>query len=382
MRMPEAQSPLAPADANRLTLFLCGDVMTGRGIDQILPHPSGHQLFESYVRDAREYVRLAESRHGPINVPVAPAYIWGDALAELARVNPDVRLINLETSITATDDYWRGKGINYRMHPENVACLTAAGVDVCALANNHVLDYGYGGLTETLETLARANLKPAGAGRNLAVAQSPAVVTLAGGGARVLVFAFGAATSGIPAAWAARDDRAGVDLLPDLSEATAHRIIERVQKARGARDRIIVSIHWGSNWGYDVPPSHVSFAHWLVDGGVDVVHGHSSHHPRPIEVYRKRLILYGCGDFIDDYEGIEGHEQYRDDLVLMYFATVASATGELIALQMTPMQIRRLTLTRASPADAAWLREVLGRISAPYSTRIDLTPSSTLTLRG
>ena len=40
-------------------------------------------------------------------------------------------------------------------------------------------------------------------------------------------------------------------------------------------------------------------------GGIDVVHGHSSHHPRPIEVYQRRLILYGCGDFIDDYEGIE-----------------------------------------------------------------------------
>ena len=72
------------------------------------------------------------------------------------------------------------------------------------------------------------------------------------------------------------------------------------------------------------------FAHWLVDGGVDIVHGHSSHHPRPIEVYRDRLILYGCGDFIDDYEGIEGYEQYRDDLVLMYFATLSPATGELI----------------------------------------------------
>ncbi len=372
---------MSSGNPNRLTLFLCGDVMTGRGIDQILPHPSGHQLFESYVQDAREYVRLAESRHGLINVPVDPAYIWGDALAELARVNPDVRLINLETSITATDDYWRGKGINYRMHPENVGCLTAGGVDVCALANNHVLDYGYGGLTETLETLARANLKTTGAGRNLTDAQRPAIVNLADG-VRVLVFALGTATSGIPVAWAARDNRAGVDLLPDLSEATAHRIVERTQKARGARDRVVASIHWGSNWGYDVPDAHVRFAHWLVDGGVDVVHAHSSHHPRPIEVYRGRLVLYGCGDFIDDYEGIGGHEQYRDDLVLMYFATLARATGELIALQMTPMQIRRMTLRRATAPDTTWLREVLDRVSRPYSTRIDLTPSSTLTLGG
>ncbi len=70
-----------------VTLFVCGDVMTGRGIDQILPHPSPPQLQESYVRDAREYVELAEQVNGPIVRPVDFRYIWGDALAELDRVN-------------------------------------------------------------------------------------------------------------------------------------------------------------------------------------------------------------------------------------------------------------------------------------------------------
>jgi poly-gamma-glutamate synthesis protein (capsule biosynthesis protein) len=363
-----------------MTLFLCGDVMTGRGIDQILPHPSGPRIFEPYVQDAREYVALAESHHGAIDKPVGAAYIWGDALDELARVAPDVRLINLETSITASDDTWRGKGINYRMHPDNIACLTAARVDVCALANNHVLDYGYDGLTETLETLAHAGIKTAGAGRTLTEAQAPAIVTLASG-ARVLIFACGAESSGIPLDWVARPDRPGIDLLPDLSEATAQRIADRVRRVRGPRDLVVTSIHWGSNWGYDVPRAHVRFAHWLVEGGVDLVHGHSSHHPRPLEVYRNRLILYGCGDFIDDYEGIEGYEEYRDDLVLMYFATLSAATGELIALHMTPMQIRKMMLNRPSDADGAWLRKLLDRVSAPFDTHIDLTPSATLIVR-
>jgi poly-gamma-glutamate synthesis protein (capsule biosynthesis protein) len=363
-----------------VTLFLCGDVMTGRGIDQILPHPSGPQIFEPYVQDAREYVALAESHHGPIDKPVNAEYIWGDALPELARIAPDVRLVNLETSITASDEYWRGKGINYRMHPDNIACLTAARVDVCALANNHVLDYGYDGLMETLDTLTRAGMKAAGAGRTLAEAQAPAIVTLASG-ARALVLACGAESSGIPVDWAARPDRPGVDLLPDLSEVTAQRIANRVRGVRREHDVVVASIHWGGNWGYDVPSPHVRFAHWLVDNGVDVVHGHSSHHPRPIEIYRNRLILYGCGDFIDDYEGIEGYEAYRDDLVLMYFATLSAGTGELIALKMTPMQIRNMRLNRASAADAAWLRKVFDRVNAPFDTQIDLAPSATLTLR-
>ena len=363
-----------------MTICLCGDVMTGRGVDQILPHPGSPRIFEPYAEDAREYVALAESRNGSIAKPVTAAYIWGDALAEFERVRPDLRIVNLETSVTASDDYWRGKGINYRMHPGNVECLTAARIDVCSLANNHVLDYGYTGLADTLEALSRAGLKTAGAGRSLAEARAPALVPLPGA-ARLAVVACGTESSGIPPDWAARADRAGVDVLSDLSEATAAGIVERVPRAEDRRDLVVASIHWGTNWGYGVPRGHVRFAHWLVDAGVDIVFGHSSHHPRPIEVYRHRLILYGCGDFIDDYEGIEGYEQYRDDLVLMYFATLSAGTGELAALTMTPMQIRNVRVNRASSADSRWLRDTLERVSAPYRSHVELTPTGTLTLR-
>ena len=112
-----------------ITLFLCGDVMTGRGVDQVLPHPGDPRIHEPHARSAGMYVELAERAHGPIPRPVDFAYIWGDALEELARVRPGARIVNLETSITRSDDYWRGKGINYRMHPDNVPCLTAAHID-------------------------------------------------------------------------------------------------------------------------------------------------------------------------------------------------------------------------------------------------------------
>jgi poly-gamma-glutamate synthesis protein (capsule biosynthesis protein) len=70
------------------TLFLCGDVMLGRGIDQILPHPGDPRLYESYVKSAATYVELAERRNGPIPKPVDFEYVWGDVLAELQRVRP------------------------------------------------------------------------------------------------------------------------------------------------------------------------------------------------------------------------------------------------------------------------------------------------------
>ena len=361
---------------NRVMVLLTGDVMTGRGVDQILRHPSEPGLHEPAVRDARAYVELAEAQSGQIPRPVDDAYVWGDALETLERIGPEARIVNLETSITRSDTYWPGKGIHYRMHPDNVGCLTAARIDVCALANNHVLDYGRAGLLETLETLAKVGVKAAGAGRTVEEARRPATVSRADGG-RVVIIAFGAESSGIRPDWAATEDRPGVDLLPDLSDATADEIGQRVERMKQPLDVTVASVHWGENWGYAVPPAHVGFAHRLIDAGLDIVHGHSSHHPRPIEVYRNRLILYGCGDFIDDYEGIAGYEEYRDDLVLMYFASLTPA-GELERLRMVPLQHRRLRLRRASAVDTRWLRNTLERVSVGFRTRVELEADGAL----
>ncbi len=353
--------------------------MTGRGVDQILRHPSAPELHEPHVTDARVYVQLADEASGQVPRSVDLSYIWGDALDELASIAPDARVVNLEASVTESDDHWKGKGIHYRMHPANVGCLTAAGIDVCALSNNHILDYGYAGLRETLETLAAARVKTAGAGRTLAEAEQPAILELPGH-RRVIVFSLGSETSGILPAWAATEARPGVDLLPDLSDATAARIVARLHRVRRPGDVAIASIHWGSNWGYEIPEAHVRFAHRLVEGGVDVVHGHSSHHPRAIELYRGRLLLYGCGDFIDDYEGIAGYEEFRDDLVVMYFAAIDPGHGDPVSLRMRPLRIRKMRLHRASSKEAEWLADTITEASRDFGSRVELAPDHTFTL--
>lgn len=369
----------ATAPTNRpMTISLCGDVVTGRGIDQILAHPGDPTLHETFVKDAREYVKLAESAHGPIARPVGDAYVWGDALEWWEREAADARIVNLETSLTASDDYWRGKAVHYRMHPANVACLAAARLDCCCLANNHVLDWGRAGLAETLQTLKSAGLSFAGAGANRQEAAAPAVIDVGEKG-RVIVFSFGSETSGIPLAWAAKTDRAGVNLLADFSDREVRRIAADVAKVKRPGDVVVASIHWGLNWGYHVPAAHCTFAHRLIDvAGVDVIHGHSSHHVLGIEVYRGRLMLYGCGDFLDDYEGISGHEAFRGDLGLMYFAGVDPATGELVSLRMAPTQVRRMSVRRACAADSTWLADLLNRESRPYGVRVVPTADGTL----
>jgi len=355
----------------QLTLFLCGDVMTGRGLDQVFPRACPPGLYEPFVCSALHYVALAEQANGPIPRPVDHAYVWGEAREVLEREQPDVRLINLETSITTSEDA-DPKGINYRMHSGNVPVLTIARIDCCVLANNHVLDWGRAGLVETLETFAQAGIRVAGAGRDLRAAEEPAVLE-AGSGSRVLVFAFGATDSGIPSDWAADTATAGVHLLPDFSGKTVERIARLVLLTKRHGDLAVASIHWGANWGFDIPATHRRFAHALIDQArIDVVHGHSSHHPKAIEVYRDRLILYGCGDFLNDYEGIRDHDEFRDDLVLMYFVTLDVPTGRLVQLKMTPLQIRNFRLKHPAAAARAWLRDTLDRECRRFGHHIRL----------
>ena len=372
-------SSIEPPAQRTMRLFLSGDVMLGRGIDQVLPRPCSPTLHESYVYSALDYVRLAEEANGPIPRPLALSYIWGAALDELNRSQPDARIINLETAITHSEDF-APKGINYRMSPENADCLTAAAIDCCVLANNHVLDWGRMGLLDTLTTLERLQIKSAGAGRNLGGSGAPAALQISGKGS-VLVFSFAAVTSGTPRYWAATRNAPGVNILSDLSEATAIRISDRIAHHRQPNDVIVISIHWGPNWGYDIPEEQRHFAHTLIErSDVSVIHGHSSHHAKGIEVYRNRLILYGCGDFLNDYEGIQGYEDYRGDLALMYFADIEPASRDLAAVEIVPLQIRKFSLVRPSGSDIDWVRQMLDRESREFRTSVALIPPGRLAL--
>lgn len=367
-------------------IVLCGDVMTGRGIDQLLPHPGRADIHEPWLHSAVDYLALGEERSGPVMRPVAFDYIWGDALSVLASHAPEARIVNLETAVTASDDAWPGKAIHYRMHPANIPCLTTAGIDCCVLANNHVMDWSYAGLNETLAALHEAGIATAGAGHDEKEACQPAVITLAGG-SRLLVFALALVSSGVPLEWAAAATRAGVHLLAGPTTATITSLAESMLSWKQAGDIVLASIHWGGNWGYRIPAEHRQLARQLIDSGaVHVIHGHSSHHPLGLEIYRGHLILYGCGDFFNDYEGIEGYESYRPDLALMYLPMIDRPSGRLARLDVVPMQIRRFRLNFASIADARWLAARLtqeSRVSgarflpaADGSLRLEWTPSA------
>jgi poly-gamma-glutamate capsule biosynthesis protein CapA/YwtB (metallophosphatase superfamily) len=188
----------------------------------------------------------------------------------------------------------------------------------------------------------------------------------------VLVYALGSPTSGVPRSWAAAPGQPGINLLDD-PDLAVQRLHGRIIAEKRSGDVVIVSLHWGPNWGHDIPEEDRHFARRLIDEAkVDIVHGHSSHHPKAIELYRGRPILFGCGDFLNDYEGISGHDEYRPDLVLAFRITV-ERDGSCSQVELLPFRIAQFRLNRISPEDADWLAKSMDRECRRLGGRVSLS---------
>jgi poly-gamma-glutamate capsule biosynthesis protein CapA/YwtB (metallophosphatase superfamily) len=359
---------------SHMTMLLTGDVMIGRGVDQLFDIHCDPQLFEAWVTDARHYVNLAEAKHGSIPRPVTHAYVWGDSLEDSAHEKPDIRIINLETCLTLSKAFAASKSIHYRAHPNQVGILRAAHIDGCVLADNHTMDWGREGLEETLKALKNVNIRCAGAGLNILDAEEAIPFSLPG--ITLKVVAWGSLTSGIPVTWQAGAKQSGVNI---IECASLSHILQTLQALKAKDTLLLVSIHWGNNWGHDISCQQRSLAHTLVDQGrASIVHFHSSHHPKAIEVHRHRLILYGAGDLINDYEGIPGYEEYLPDLGMIYFPLIDGISGQLVTLRMRVYARRNMRLIRATEKEVMELSSLLQRPCLDLGTRLIHTGGNTL----
>ncbi|BCT78201.1 capsule biosynthesis protein [Sinomonas cyclohexanicum] len=286
----------------------------------------------------------------------APASVWGDTLPVLSQA--DLRLANLECVLAAGGSPWPGKVFHFRSAPKNVACLTAARIDAVSLANNHTLDYGPDAMLEAIALLDGAGIRHAGAGADEEAAWAPTFVRA--GGLDVGLVAF---TDNSPD-WAAAGVSPGVAYAPVLpGDPLTRRLRQLVRDTRGAVDVLIVSAHWGGNWGRDVPGEHRELAHALVDDGADVVFGHSPHIFRGVEVHRGRPIIYSAGDFIDDY-AIDPAE--RNDQSFIFMVDLDGASPRSLRLWPTLIRDRRAVLAgRAARPIAATME----RLCAALGTR-------------
>lgn len=223
-------------------------------------------------------------------------YPWGDTLDIFE--SADVRFCNLECAIANNGEPWTltRKVFHFRSDSKNVAVLKKAGIDCVSLANNHILDYGYDSLLETLNTLESQNINYAGAGINIEGAMRPTLFEVQG--CRI---GFLALTDNEPV-WEATKDCPGTYFMPiSLEDKRYPVLIEYIKRIKAGVDILIIAAHWGPNWGYRPEASHIPFAHSLIDNGADIIFGHSCHVFQGVEVYKNRPIIYSAGDFIDDY---------------------------------------------------------------------------------
>lgn len=373
------QSPLSPS-ASPVTLCLCGDVMAGHGLDPLLPRAAGGAT-DHRVASALAYVREAGEGDAPLPRPVSFEYPWGDVLQLLRRERPDLRFINLTTTISARPlaepaFSARARPLHAPLHPLHLPTLVAMGVDGAVLANRHVLSWGADALADTLAQLQAAGIAGIGAGADGDAAAREGQWQIPGR-ARVRLLAFGHGSGGVPEAWAAAAGHPGINWLPGLDDAMVAQLAARIRAGRQAGDIVVFSLHWGSCWGYAVPDEQRRFAHALIDeAGVDLVWGHASHHPRAMEVYHDRLILYGVGDFLKD---AAGHEDCRPELAALYLPRLG-ADGTLQELRLWPLRVHLFRLKRAGGSEAQWLADTLDRAGRDVGTSVAPQPDGSLRL--
>jgi len=296
------------------------------------------------------------------------SYPWGNTLKVLN--SADQRFCNLECVISDRGSTWNitPKMFHFRSDAKNINVLKDANINAVSLANNHILDFGYEAMFETQRLLSRADIKNAGAGVNFDEASEPAIWENEG-----KMIGFLAFTDNEPV-WEANAERPGVFYVPiDSNDDRARTLFEIVKATKEKTDILIVSTHWGENWGYSPKPEHISFAHDLIDKGADIVFGHSAHVFRGIEIYKDRPILYSAGDFIDDY-AVDEIERNDESFVFM----IDIEPGNLRGIILYPTVIKNFQARLAKGNEAENIALKMQTLSAEFQTPFDWNAEKTI----
>ncbi len=317
-----------------VTLAFIGDVMLGRGVSAEIPHHS-------------------------------PEWFWGDALPVLR--GADAVFANLECAITPHAQKCRRtpKVFYFKAGLAALEVLRAGNIGCVSLANNHILDFDDEGLLDTLHYLDFAGIRHAGAGRNLSSAAEPAIVDIAG-----QTVGFIALTDSEPD-FAAGADCPGTNyqkIRCDVNPLAS--IKESAENLRQAGvDLVVVSAHWGPNMVLSPPPHFRNFARAVLDGGADLFYGHSAHLFQGVELYKRGLILYDTGDFLDDY-AVE--PVLRNDWSFVFLVEVGA--GGLQRLRMLPVRLRYARVQLARGEEFAEICQRMKSLCEAFGTPVLDTP--------
>lgn len=311
----------------QLVIGFGGDTMLGRGVSQWLMQMQPPQRY---------------------------TYPWGDLLPIL-QAN-DGNILNLETTFTRSDKKV-AKVFNFKADPDLGKTLSTGNITVVSLANNHILDFALEGMQETFKLLDDFSIQHVGAGMNSEQARRPALIKK--NGITIAVFAY---TDNEPS-WLATKDKPGINYIPIGDRAY---VKEDIQKVRDTVDVIVVSLHWGPNKRERPSEQFVSFAHALIDAGVDIIHGHSAHLFQGIEIYNNKLIMYDTGDFVDDYAI---YPDVRNDVSFLFQVTLTKEGPQKVHL--IPTVIQNYQVNQARRIDYEYAIQRMRMLSSEFNTTIN-----------
>jgi len=277
----------------------------------------------------------------------APESIYGDMLPVLRRA--DLRIVNCECALTsASTPVWKS-GAVFKGEPAHVKTLTAVPFEVACLANNHVLDYGVGGLRESLRVLHRHAVKTVGAGLTGEQAYAPLTLTVNGQTIHIVNISEGedlTASQGGPGVFGW-----------DIPRAAA---LVRTCKTRGG---VVIAIaHAGLEYVPYPPPYVVSAFRALVEAGADCVIGHHPHVPQGIEQWRGRPIFYSLGNFVFYQPTTLLHRKTG------FCVSLDCIGGRIAGVELHPYRIMDAGLRRLDAKEMAAFNRNMTRLSRPFKT--------------
>jgi Bacterial capsule synthesis protein PGA_cap len=209
----------------------------------------------------------------------------------------DLVFVNNEGALS---DHGRQNGLNRT--PEKFAkVMKAAGISIVNLANNHTFDAEERGFLDTLRVLSAAGIGHVGGGRDLSDARKPFIVTR--NGIKLGFLGYSQFNNFGESSFAAEGRPGIVPMDPFVMK-------EDIRKLKSQVDYVLVAIHWATSRSAEVAPENRNFAHDLVDAGADVVLGHHPPHPKGIEVYNGKVILYAPSNVLRGHSGPDLDDGY------------------------------------------------------------------------
>lgn len=194
-----------------------------------------------------------------------------------------VRVVNLESPVTDESKPIEKTGPAIKSPASSQNLLDQIGVNICNLANNHIMDYGLQGLQDTLHFLDKSGI------RNVGVSKI---------GTEEKIFIHRINTNKIAFISFTENEFSTLEQRGFIATPLDYQLqYQQIRKAREVSDFVVVQYHGGAEMFPYPSPGMKKYAHFLAEVGASIVICHHSHCLSGFEIYNRVPIFYGLGNF-------------------------------------------------------------------------------------